>query len=53
MMKIINHELFGEAFRDKCIEQMKQPCRENVYSDKEIRDYAAHFVAAFYNYGEY
>ena len=48
-----NHELFGSSFRDECIEQMKQLCRENGYTSREIRDYAAHFVAAFYGYGEY
>ena len=48
-----NHELFGSAFRDECINQMKQLCREHGYSAKDIRDYAAHFVEAFYEYGEY
>lgn len=46
-----NHELYGSAFRDECIDKMKQLCLEAGYSKKEISQYAAHLVAAFYEYG--
>lgn len=46
-----NYELNTSAFRDECIDQMKQLCLDAGYSKKEINQYAAHLVAAFYEYG--